>query len=312
MKEFPYFSIVIPTYNRPDRLEKCLQSIAQLSYPHDRFEVIAVDDGSDISIEPIVDKFREQFSLAVIRQNNAGPASARNLGAAVAKGDYLAFTDDDCQPDPDWLSSLAQATIEVPHALIGGYTANALPENIFSTASQLLIDYLYSYYNHSHNQSAFFASNNFSVPRDLYQKLGGFDTSFPLAAGEDREFCDRWNYHGHSTYFAKNAKVLHAHHLKLPTFWRQHSNYGRGAYYFHLIHAARKFKKIKIEPVQFYWNLMVFPFSQKTEHAAVLIAVLFFVSQLANVLGFFRESFSSKAVKLIAGVAPADGLQNRT
>ena len=184
-------SIVIPTYNRPERLEQCLESIARLDYPSNRFEVIVVDDGSRISLEPIAVKFEDCISINLIRQSNAGPASARNTGAAAAQGDYLIFTDDDCQPHPDWLKTLTQAIKDFPNTLIGGHTINALPNNLYSSASQLLIDYLYDYYNQQKEEATFFASNNFALPRKLYQQLEGFDTSFPLAAGEDREFCDR-------------------------------------------------------------------------------------------------------------------------
>lgn len=71
----PFFSIVIPTYNRPQPLAKCLEAISQLNYPCDRFEVIIVDDGSPISIEPVVQPFREQFNLTLMTQTNAGRAS---------------------------------------------------------------------------------------------------------------------------------------------------------------------------------------------------------------------------------------------
>jgi GT2 family glycosyltransferase len=76
-----------------------------------------------------------------------------------------------------------------------------LPDNPFSTASQLLIDYLYEYYNIDSPQSLFFASNNFAVARKLFNQVGQFDLNFPLAAGEDREFCDRWLFHGYSLYY---------------------------------------------------------------------------------------------------------------
>lgn len=101
-----FFSIVIPTYNRPERLAKCLGAIAKLDYPRDRFEVIVVDDGSDTPLDLIVRPFQEQLSLTLIRQPNGGPAKARNTGVANAKGQFLTFTDDDCTPDSNWLTAL--------------------------------------------------------------------------------------------------------------------------------------------------------------------------------------------------------------
>jgi len=102
------------------------------------------------------------------------------------------FTDDDCTVAPDWLQTLEIQFKKTPDCLIGDRTINAVPNNIYSTASQELINYLYSYYNAIDNRAKFFTSNNFALPTNSFQKIGGFDTSFFLAAGEDREFCDRW------------------------------------------------------------------------------------------------------------------------
>jgi len=289
------FSIIIPTYNRPDRLGQCLQSLAQLDYPRPCFEVIVVDDGSQQPLAPIVSQFEVSLKLRLLRQQNAGPASARNTGATAAQGNYLVFTDDDCQPQPHWLTALAAAILKVPTALIGGHTLNALPDNPYSTASQLLIDYLYSYYNQAPAAATFFASNNFAVPRDLYQTVGGFDTSFPLAAGEDREFCDRWRHHGLPMHYAPEATVYHSHSLTLASFWRQHVNYGRGAFYFHQLRSRRQAEPMQVEPLSFYTNLLTYPYSQKLGKRAPLLSGLFFVSQVANVAGFFWERYHQKA-----------------
>ena len=282
-------SIVIPTYNRPERLEQCLESIARLDYPSNRFEVIVVDDGSRISLEPIAVKFEDCISINLIRQSNAGPASARNTGAAAAQGDYLIFTDDDCQPHPDWLKTLTQAIKDFPNTLIGGHTINALPNNLYSSASQLLIDYLYDYYNQQKEEATFFASNNFALPRKLYQQLEGFDTSFPLAAGEDREFCDRWLHQGLKMHYARAMQIHHAHTLTLASFWRQHFNYGRGAFYFHQVRSQRQSQPIKVEPLTFYFRLLAYPFFKKQGWRSLNLSILFFLSQVANVAGFFRE-----------------------
>ncbi|PSB12473.1 glycosyl transferase [filamentous cyanobacterium CCP1] len=283
------FSIVIPTYNRPERLQNCLQAITNLDYPLDRFEVIVVDDGSPTPMEPIAAPFQEALNLTVIRQINSGPANARNAGAAKAKGQYLAFTDDDCTPLPDWLTQLEAKFATTPDCLIGGQTLNALPQNLYSTASQILIDYLYDYFNGDCNQSSFFASNNFAMPTHRFQELGGFDTSFPLAAGEDREFCDRWLHHGYAMIYAPEVRIKHAHHLSLQSFWRQHFNYGRGAFCFHQVRSQRNQTGIKVEPLTFYSRLLLYPFGRSTSQSALLLSSLLFLSQVANVLGFFKE-----------------------
>ncbi len=289
----PVFSIVIPTYNRPDRLASCLQSLTQLSYPRDRFEVIVVDDGSAQPMAPTVAPFESALNLTLLRQVNSGPAQARNAGAARAQGQYLVFTDDDCQPHPQWLHAMATELEQQPQALVGGRTLNALPSNVFSTASQLLIDYLYDYYNSRH-QPSFFASNNFAMATEQFRQLGGFDTSFPLAAGEDREFCDRWLQQGLPMAYAPEARVDHSHHLSLRRFWRQHFNYGRGAYCFHQVRARRATEQVKVEPLGFYWQLLTYPLAQQFQLRGMVLSGLLFVSQVANVVGFFWERSQQK------------------
>jgi GT2 family glycosyltransferase len=284
------FSIVIPTYNRPDRLKNCLQALSQLDYPRDRFEVIAVDDGSSMALNSITEPFRSQLQLTLLRQENAGPAAARNAGAAIAKGQFLAFTDDDCMPATNWLTALSDRFDASPQSLIGGHALNALPDNFYSTASQLLIDYLYEYYNDNSDRAHFFASNNFALPTTTFRAIGGFDTSFPLAAGEDREFCDRWLQAGYTMTYAPEVQIYHAHHLTLQSFWKQHFNYGRGAFCFHQLRAQRGQQRLQVEPLSFYTNLLTYPFvSSSSDRSKLRLALLLFISQVANIAGFFWQ-----------------------
>src|SRR5713226_6572342 len=101
----PFFSIIVPTYNHPKQLAACLQSLARLEYPRDRFEVIVVDDGGAAALEAVVAPFKNQIDVMLLRQSHSGPAAARNTGAARAKGEFLAFTGADCTPATNWLQT---------------------------------------------------------------------------------------------------------------------------------------------------------------------------------------------------------------
>src|SRR5690606_14249744 len=103
----PDFSIVIPTFNRARQLAECLQAIASLEYPRESFEVIIVDDGGTVPAAPEIARMKPGFEITVLRQDRQGPAAARNSGARISRGRYLAFTDDDCLPEPGWLAALA-------------------------------------------------------------------------------------------------------------------------------------------------------------------------------------------------------------
>lgn len=284
---YPFFSIIIPTYNRPKILIGCLESIALLNYPRDCFELIVVDDGSKTPLDSVVESFKEKLDLKLLRQENAGPAAARNKGVEIARGEYLAFTDDDCRPTPNWLTEFAAGFAEAPQAMLGGKIVNGLSENAFSTASQKLTEYLYEYYTPSKGKDAFFTSNNIAVPTANFKALNGFSTSYPFAS-EDRDFCDRWNG-VYPTAYISQALVYHYHKLSLTSFWKQHFSYGRGGFRFHQIRAQRNAKKIEIEPLSFYFDLLSYPFTQTLDRPKVIISSLFFLSQVAMVAGFFWE-----------------------
>ena len=223
------FSIVIPTYRRTRQLAACLKGFARLDYPRDRFEIIIVDDGSPESCEPVLLRWRHELDVRLIRQVNAGPAAARNNGARHARFAHVAFIDDDCVPHPRWLQSLAWSFAAAPDDLIGGHTMNALPHNPYSSASQEMVTYLCDYFDGREGRTRLFTSNNMALRAVDFHAVGGFDTRFPRAAGEDREFCDRWVAQGRRTTLDPDAVVLHAHRLTLRSFWRQHFEYGRGA-----------------------------------------------------------------------------------
>jgi hypothetical protein len=95
---------------------------------------------------------------------------------------------------------------------------------------QLIVDFVYAYYNADPSQARFFASNNLAFPADRFRTFGSFDTTFRTS--EDRDLCDRWLYHAYRMTYASEVVVSHAHQLPLRTFWRQHFNYGRGAFRF--------------------------------------------------------------------------------
>jgi glycosyltransferase involved in cell wall biosynthesis len=287
LTDAPRFSIVIPTYNRPEQLAVCLQACARLDYPRDCFEVIVVDDGGAEPLEEIVACFQGTLTLKLLQQVNTGPAAARNKGASEAAGEFLAFTDDDCAPAPNWLQTLERQCVASPDCVIGGRTVNALTGNVYSTASQLLISYLCSFYNAIPHNARFFPSSNLAFPIKQFRAVGGFDVTYPRAAAEDRELCDRWLHLGRRMLYASEAVVYHAHALTFRTFVRQHFHYGQGAFCFHRVRARRGQHRIRVEPPSFYLNMLRYPFASAPGVTATLLMLLFVVAQIANALGFF-------------------------
>lgn len=290
------FSIIIPTYNRPQPLTNCLQSLADLDYPDNRFEVIIVDDGSKISLKTVVKPLQNQLNLTLIPQANAGPATARNTGAKQAQGKFLAFIDDDCTPANNWLQVLETYLIAHANDLIGGCIINALSENIYATSSQALLDYIYASYQNKTKFPQFFTSNNIALSAENFWAIGGFDTNFPLAAAEDREFCDRLLSHNYKMRYAPESIVYHAHHLTLKTFYRQHFNYGRGAFLFHKTYSQRHPQQKSIQSWSFYLKLITYPLTKQYAQAAVLLCFLILLSQIATTFGMVTEKLLSQNI----------------
>lgn len=286
MEQWPTFSLIIPTYNRPQALAACLRAIAGLDYPADRLQVVVVNDGGEPTAVTAV---CQPYGVLVAHQANAGPAAARNRGAALATGACLAFIDDDCQPDPGWLRPLATVLQQRPTALVGGHTQNVLP-NLYAAASQALIDYLYAYYNQSEGGPRFFTSNNFALTAVAFAELGGFDESFPLAAAEDRAFCFAWRAAGRPLVYVPQAVMYHRHGLTGVGFWRQHVGYGRGAYHFQQWRQGRYGQLLQVEPLSFYGRLVGWPLRGNGYGRGLLLVGLLLLSQVANVWGFFSEA----------------------
>jgi glycosyltransferase involved in cell wall biosynthesis len=283
----PFFSIIVPTYNRSEQLPACLESLSQLDYSRQRFEVIVVDDGSEIPPNEVCAAFSDRLDIEVLTQPHRGPAAARNTGSLRAKGEFLVFTDDDCRPNADWLRQLEVRCLAVPDHIIGGRTLNLLQDNSFSQMSQLIVDIVYDHYNRGVSGPCFFASNNLAVPTASFHRLGGFDARFTTA--EDRELCDRWLQRGYRMTYAPEAVVYHAHLLTLGAFWQQHFNYGRGAFRFHQVRAERGSGPFRPE-FRFYLRCL----SSLREHRCRALLPMFLVWQLANTAGFLWEMKKSR------------------
>lgn len=285
------FSVIVPTYNRPARLSECLDALCGLDYPADKYEVIIVDDGGDEALDAIVAACPDGPDVRLLRQDNAGPASARNFGAREARGRFLAFTDDDCRPARGWLRAFEERLAEWPDAMAGGATVNSLTDNLLSEASETLLQALYAFSNQDRENGRFFASNNISLSRELFQESGGFDTTFPLAAAEDRDFCDRWTHEGRRLIWASEAVVRHGHEHSFRSFLRQHANYGRGAVLYQRLRSRRGSGGL-IDDFGFhlqFFRWLKGPLAHHPPRRALLLSGLVLLTQFAYLWGYLVE-----------------------
>ncbi len=245
-----------------------------------------MDDGGGVPLGGVIEGVPHVPERTLVETGHRGPAAARNAGAERARGLFLAFTDDDCLADPGWLRALEGPLHADPARLLGGRTRNGFPDNAWSSASQLLLDYLYGYYNARPDDARFFASNNVAIGRARFRDIGGFDVRFPLAAGEDRDLCDRQRHAGGRLVYVPEAVVTHRHGLGAGLFVRQHFNYGRGARRFHEVRAQRWGERFRVEPPRFYLDLLRHPFRTTPGARGLGLAVLTLLAQGANAFGF--------------------------
>jgi cellulose synthase/poly-beta-1,6-N-acetylglucosamine synthase-like glycosyltransferase len=237
-QRLPACSIIVPTRRRPRSLGRCLRAIAASDYPIHQFEVIVVDDGGcgGSALDDEVRPLRGRLEIHVGKTPGLGPAGARNAGSKEASGEVLAFTDDDCLVDSGWIRTLCMAMGPSTKVAAGGRTVNGLGDNRWSAASQRIIDLVYAYYNANPAHATFLTTNNLAVPTEAFRDLGGFDEGYRTA--EDRDLCRRWIASGREMIYTPEALVYHEHALTFPEFWRQHFNYGRGAFRFRSTAAA--------------------------------------------------------------------------
>lgn len=111
----PHISVVIPTCNRPEDMRRCLASLAHVAYPD--WDVVIIDQSDGDQTRAVADDYRTSLpALAYLHLDEKGISRARNKGVAEARGELIAFLDDDCTIGADWLRQIAHAFTRYPRA----------------------------------------------------------------------------------------------------------------------------------------------------------------------------------------------------
>lgn len=222
-RDLPFVSVIIPTYDRGAELAKCLESVLALEYPQDKLEIIIADDASPVPAQVVRGKAR------IIRMKaNVGPGAARNTAAQAAKGDILAFIDDDCLADRFWLKELVPGFRDPAVAAVGGrvepasltgpverYEKSQSPLTMGDRQRLLRADGAYTY----------LATCNLLVRKASFLAIGGFDQS--LRVGEDVDLCWRLLAGGALIYYLPWGTIYHHHRSKLGSFLQRRFCYGQ-------------------------------------------------------------------------------------
>jgi glycosyltransferase involved in cell wall biosynthesis len=192
-------SVIIPARDAAATLGDCLAGLAAQD-TRAAFEVIVVDDGSRDDTAAVAQA--APLDLRVLRGQGAGPAAARNLGAAAARGAVLAFTDADCVPEPGWLTAALAATQDAD--LVQGRVLP--PEGVVVGPYDRHITVVSEY--------GLYETANLVIRRELFERLGGFESILVprsgIELGEDAWLGWRARRAGARTTFCAPALVRHA------------------------------------------------------------------------------------------------------
>ena len=295
------FSVIIPTRNRPEALAACLHSFCQLEYPAGNWELIVVNDGGDNSFTAVSPQLHQTLPIKLLEVPQAGPAAARNRGAAAAKFDYLAFTDDDCRITPDWLQQFVYGFAQTNCDALGGGTCNPQPNRIAMCAAQFLVEFMYDYMRDGADNNLMLISNNVAYKQAAFTAVNGFNESFPLAAGEDMELGYRLAANGYRQGYWPAAQVWHYHNLSSWGHIRQQFRYGRGGHYFLQALATQAKNGKTIQPgfaKNFYFALGE---ALKRQQVPLSMSALVVVAQAAYRFGqFFQRQIGRFRPPIIA------------
>ncbi len=201
--ERPQVSVVVPTRDRPELLQRCRAALEAQSVP---VEIVVVEDA-----------------------DGRGPAWARNEGVKRAGGEVVCFTDDDCEPTPGWAEALSGPILAGQARVTAGPTRVEEGATPADRAWEAILGYLQQQATKPGTASPGFAATaNLACTRSLMEELP-FNESFPAAAGEDRDWAERAGRRGAAPLLVPKAVVVHRSGLSWRDFLRQQYRYGRGA-----------------------------------------------------------------------------------
>jgi len=281
----PRVTVVIPSYNpEPGLLRDLYASL--LGQTLDAFEVVIVDDGS--ASKKAYEEIRDSRFRILYQGRNRGPAACRNRGAAAAESEFLFFTDTDCTLAPDALECIVNALHD--GVILMGNTITRVNTH-FGRAVALLgfpgggilgFDKVWRVDAAGYTTS--FSSCALGFRKTVFEALGGFDETFPVAGGEDTVLAWQAVRAGCRIRYAPEVRVYHIEKTSLAGFVRWQITRGRGNYHI----------KRRVDSVGGYLRLRFWTLKNSLQAAgcayALPVLVLWTLSVYYQVKGMFLES----------------------
>ena len=250
----PYFSVIIPVYNRPDEVRELLESLSKQSLKD--FEVLLIEDGSVNRCDTVAQEFDKDLNICYFYKENSGRSLTRNYGMERASGEYLIFFDSDCII-PERYFEIVKARLEEDYVdCFGGPDA---AHTSFSNLQKAI----------SYSMTSFFTTGgirggkkgmekftprtfNMGFSKEVYKRVGGFKDMF----GEDIDLSLRIQKAGFHTVLIRDAFVYHKRRVSFRSFYRQVSVFGRARVDLYLLH-PESLKIVHLLPAAFVLGSLI-------------------------------------------------------
>ena len=250
----PYFSVIIPVYNRPDEVRELLESLSKQTLKD--FEVLLIEDGSVNRCDTVAQEFDKDLNICYFYKENLGRSLTRNYGMERASGEYLIFFDSDCII-PERYFEIVKARLEEDYVdCFGGPDA---AHTSFSNLQKAI----------SYSMTSFFTTGgirggkkgmekftprtfNMGFSKEVYKRVGGFKDMF----GEDIDLSLRIQKAGFHTVLIRDAFVYHKRRVSFRSFYRQVSVFGRARVDLYLLH-PESLKIVHLLPAAFVLGSLI-------------------------------------------------------
>lgn len=221
----PTISIIIAIFNRKDELFELLQS---LSFQTNKdFEIILVDDGSQVDLRPTVEIFKDNMKIQYFRKENSGPGLSRNYGAKRAQNDWLVFVDSDVIVEKDYIQNIKKNISEIQCDAFGGSDKAHRGFNIIQKAISYSMTSVFTTGGIRGNKKAVTKfqprSFNMGVRKSTFENVGGFSD---MRIGEDPDLSMTLWEKGFTTVFFDDIAVYHKRRVDFGKFSKQVYQFG--------------------------------------------------------------------------------------
>jgi glycosyltransferase involved in cell wall biosynthesis len=164
------FTVITPTYNRVDLIERTIKSILNQTFID--YEYIIIDDGSTDNTEELVKRYMKYMSIRYIKKENTGSAHTRNVGVSYANGDYITFLDSDDEALPEWLETVAKE-IQDDTGIVSVGAMRVVGDK------KSIIELPYEINVYGKKEKVKFTCGSLFIKREIFLAVNGYDLSMP-------------------------------------------------------------------------------------------------------------------------------------